>query len=91
MIIYSITGEENILPVVAWGLTPRDSYTRPLLMDILIGVTLSRGLNIVSAGEPGDKILLSLMITVENIYSKLNDGTKNISNLYNSSPALPEM
>ena len=91
MIFYSITGEENILPVVAWGLTPRDSYTRPLLMDILIGVTLSRGLNIVSAGEPRDKILLSLMITVENIYSKLNDGTQNISNLYKSSPALPEM
>ena len=55
---HSRTGEEKILPVVAWG-TALLSYTLPLLMDILIGVTESSCLKIVS-GVPGERIRVSL-------------------------------
>ena len=55
---HSRTGEEKILPVVAWGMALL-SYTLPLLIDILIGVTVSSCLKIVS-GVVGERIRVSL-------------------------------
>ena len=46
------------MPVVAWGMALL-SYTFPLLMDILIGVTVSSCLKIVS-GVVGERIRVSL-------------------------------
>ena len=68
----SSTGEEKILPVVAWGAALL-SYTLPLLMDILIGVTVSSCLKIVS-GVPGERIRESLWdfnSQTQNIYRDL--------------------
>ena len=56
---YSRTGEENILPVVACGFT-LGSYTRPLRIDIRIGVTESSGRKM-GSGVAGDRMRLSLL------------------------------